>query len=79
MIAPRIDDRGSYVLEGSVRKAGNRLRITGQLIEATNGAHLWADRFDGDLADIFALQDQITTQVIGAIAPRLELAEIERA
>ena len=68
-----------YVLEGSVRKAGNRLRITGQLIEAENGAHLWADRFDGDLADIFELQDQITSQVIGAIAPRLELAEIERA
>jgi TolB-like protein/class 3 adenylate cyclase/Tfp pilus assembly protein PilF len=68
-----------YVLEGSVRKAGDRLRITGQLIEAANGVHLWADRFDGDLADIFELQDQITTQVIGAIAPRLELAEIERA
>ena len=68
-----------YVLEGSVRKAGDRLRITGQLIEAENGVHLWADRFDGDLADIFELQDQITTQVIGAIAPRLELAEIERA
>src|SRR5258708_1976397 len=68
-----------YVLEGSVRKAGGRLRITGQLIEAENGVHLWADRFDGDLADIFELQDQITTQVIGAIAPRLELAEIERA
>ena len=68
-----------YVLEGSVRKAGNRLRITGQLVEAANGVHLWADRFDGDLADIFELQDQITSQVIGAIAPRLELAEIERA
>jgi TolB-like protein/Tfp pilus assembly protein PilF len=68
-----------YVLEGSVRKAGNRLRIIGQLVEAANGVHLWADRFDGDLADIFDLQDQITTQVIGAIAPRLELAEIERA
>ena len=68
-----------YVLEGSVRKAGNRLRITGQLVESANGAHLWADRFDGDLADIFELQDQITAQVIGAIAPRLELAEIERA
>ena len=68
-----------YVLEGSVRKAGNRLRITGQLVEAANGVHLWADRFDGDLADIFELQDQITAQVIGAIAPRLELAEIERA
>jgi TolB-like protein/class 3 adenylate cyclase/Tfp pilus assembly protein PilF len=68
-----------YVLEGSVRKAGNRLRITGQLIEAENGVHLWADRFDGDLADIFDLQDMITAQVIGAIAPRVELAEIERA
>src|SRR5262252_494107 len=68
-----------YVLEGSVRKAGDCLRITGQLIDAANGAHLWADRFDGDLADIFELQDQITTRVIGAIAPRLELAEIERA
>jgi TolB-like protein len=68
-----------YVLEGSVRKAGNRLRIIGQLVEAANGVHLWADRFDGDLADIFELQDQITAQVIGAIAPRLELAEIERA
>src|SRR5262249_16004266 len=68
-----------YVLEGSVRKAGDRLRVTGQLIEAENGVHLWADRFDGDLADIFELQDQVTTQVIGAIAPRLELAEIERA
>ena len=68
-----------YVLEGSVRKAGDRLRITGQLIEAENGVHLWADRFDGDLADIFDLQDLITAQVIGAIAPRVELAEIERA
>jgi adenylate cyclase len=68
-----------YVLEGSVRKAGGRLRITGQLIEAANGAHLWADRFDGDLADVFELQDRITTQVIGAIAPRVEQAEIERA
>lgn len=68
-----------YVFEGSVRKAGDRLRINGQLIEAANGAHLWADRFDGVVADIFELQDQITTQVIGAIAPRLEQAEIERA
>jgi TolB-like protein/class 3 adenylate cyclase/Tfp pilus assembly protein PilF len=68
-----------YVLEGSVRKAGHRVRITGQLIEAENAVHLWADRFDGDLADIFELQDQVTTQVIGAIAPRVELAEIERA
>jgi TolB-like protein/class 3 adenylate cyclase len=68
-----------YVLEGSVRKAGNRVRITGQLIDASNGAHLWADRFDGDLEDIFDLQDEVTTSVIGAIAPKLEQAEIERA
>jgi TolB-like protein/class 3 adenylate cyclase len=68
-----------YVLEGSVRKAGNRVRITGQLIEATTGRHLWADRFDGALEDVFGLQDQITTSVIGLIAPTLEQAEIERA
>jgi TolB-like protein/class 3 adenylate cyclase/tetratricopeptide (TPR) repeat protein len=68
-----------YVLEGSVRKAGNRVRITGQLIDASNGAHLWADRFDGELEDVFDLQDEVTTSVIGAIAPKLEQAEIERA
>ena len=68
-----------YVLEGSVRKATNRVRITGQLIDATTGAHLWADRFDGTLEDIFDLQDQVTASVIGAIAPQLEHAEIERA
>ncbi|WP_298877625.1 adenylate/guanylate cyclase domain-containing protein [uncultured Bradyrhizobium sp.] len=68
-----------YVLEGSVRKAGNKVRITGQLIDASNGTHLWADRFDGALEDVFALQDEVTTNVIGAIAPRLEQAEIERA
>ena len=68
-----------YVLEGSVRKAGDRVRITGQLIDAATGAHLWADRFDGELADIFDLQDQVTASVVGAIAPRLEQAEIERA
>jgi adenylate cyclase len=68
-----------YVLEGSVRKAGNRVRITGQLIDASNGAHLCADRFDGDLEDVFDLQDEVTTSVIGAIAPKLEQAEIERA
>jgi tetratricopeptide (TPR) repeat protein len=62
-----------------VRKAGNRVRITGQLINAGTGAHLWADRFDGALEDIFDLQDQITSKVVGAIAPRLEKAEIERA
>jgi adenylate cyclase len=68
-----------YILEGSVRKAANRLRITGQLIDALNGAHIWADRFDGTYDDIFDLQDQVTTHVIGAIAPKLEEAEIRRA
>jgi TolB-like protein/class 3 adenylate cyclase len=68
-----------YVLEGSVRKSGNRVRITGQLIDAATGAHLWADRFDGLLDDIFDLQDRIASSVIGAISPQLERAEIERA
>jgi TolB-like protein/class 3 adenylate cyclase/tetratricopeptide (TPR) repeat protein len=68
-----------YVLEGGVRKAANRLRITGQLIDASTGAHLWADRFDGGLEDVFELQDHVTSSVIGAIAPKLEQAEIERA
>ena len=68
-----------YVLEGSVRKAGARLRITGQLIDVSTGAHLWAYRFDGALEDIFDLQDKVTQQVIGAIAPELDRAEIERA
>ena len=67
-----------YILEGSVRKAGNRVRITGQLIDTATGAHLWADRFDGGLEDIFDLQDQVTASVVGAIAPKLEQAEIER-
>src|SRR5947209_8731025 len=68
-----------YVLEGSVRKAANRVRITGQLIDTSTGTHLWADRFDGTLEDIFDLQDQMTTSVVGAIAPTLEQVEIERA
>src|SRR5207247_1778623 len=68
-----------YVLEGSVRKAGNRVRITGQLIDAATGTHLWADRLEGALEDIFDLQDQVTLSVVGAIAPKLEQAEIERA
>ncbi len=68
-----------YVLEGSVRKAANRVRITGQLVDAATGAHLWADRFDGALEDIFDLQDQVTASVVTAIAPKLERAEIERA
>ncbi len=68
-----------YVMEGSVRKAGDRVRVTGQLIDTSTGAHIWADHFDGDLEDVFDLQDQVTASVIGAIAPRLERAEIERA
>jgi TolB-like protein len=68
-----------YVLEGSVRKAANRVRITGQLVDTATGAHLWAERFDGGLSDIFNLQDQVTESVVGAIAPAVEKAEIERA
>jgi TolB-like protein/class 3 adenylate cyclase len=68
-----------YVLEGSVRKAANRVRITGQLVDTATGVHLWADRFDGGLGDIFDLQDQVTEHVVGAITPAVEKAEIERA
>jgi TolB-like protein len=68
-----------YVLEGSVRKAGNRVRVTGQLIDATAGAHLWAERFDSTLENIFDLHDELATSVVGAIAPQLERAEIQRA
>ena len=68
-----------YVLEGSVRKASNRLRISAHLIDALTGMHLWADRFDGALEDIFELQDRVTASVVGAIAPKLEQVEIERA
>lgn len=68
-----------YVLEGSVRKAASRVRITGQLIDATTGAHLWADRFDGGLEEVFDLQEEVARSVVGAIAPKLEQAEIERA
>jgi TolB-like protein len=68
-----------YVLEGSVRKASTRVRITGQLIDAATGAHLWADRFDGSLDDIFELQDQIASSVVSAIEPRLRLIETDRA
>ena len=68
-----------YVLEGSVRKAGGRVRITGQLIDATTGAHIWAGRFDGALDDIFELQDQVASGVVGAIEPRLRQSEFERA
>jgi TolB-like protein/tetratricopeptide (TPR) repeat protein len=68
-----------YVLEGSVRKIGSRVRITGQLIDVSTNAHLWADRFDGGLDDIFDLQDKVASSVIGAIAPKIELAEMERS
>jgi adenylate cyclase len=67
-----------YVLEGSVRKSGNRIRITGQLIDAASGAHLWADRFDGALEDVFDLQDRVASSVVGAINPSVIRAEIER-
>jgi TolB-like protein/Flp pilus assembly protein TadD len=68
-----------YVLEGSVRKAGERMRITGQLIQAETGAHIWADRFDGEASDVFDLQDKVVTSVVAAIEPSLRLAEIDRA
>jgi len=68
-----------YVLEGSVRKAGQRVRITGQLIDATTGTHLWADRFDGSLEDVFELQDKVAVSVAGVIEPRLQAAEISRS
>jgi adenylate cyclase len=68
-----------YVLEGSVCKAGNRVRITGQLIDTASGAHIWAERFDGALDDTFELQDQVAASVVGAIEPKLRQSEIERA
>ena len=67
-----------YVLEGSVRKVGSRVRITGQLIDAEDGSHLWAERYDRELTDVFALQDEITVSVVAAIEPNLRRAEIER-
>ena len=67
-----------YVLEGSVRRAGDRLRFTGQLIDATSGTHIWADRFDGEMSDVFELQDRFTVSVVAAIEPVLQLAEIGR-
>jgi TolB-like protein len=68
-----------YLLEGSVRKSNERMRVTGQLIDAESGRHLWADRFDVELANIFEVQDLIVTRVVGAIAPQLEKAEMDRA
>lgn len=67
-----------YVLEGSVRRAGTRLRILGQLADATSGMQIWADRFEGDAHEVFELQDRITESVVGTIEPKLQLAEIER-
>lgn len=67
-----------YVLEGSVRRGGNRLRFTSQLIDASSGTHIWADRFDGELNDVFDLQDRITEHVVATIEPKMQLAEIER-
>ncbi len=68
-----------YVLEGSVRKSGPRIRVTGQLIDASTGNHLWANNFDGTLDDMFDLQDQVTSSVVGALIPTMRHAEIERA
>ena len=70
-----------YVLEGSVRKAGNRVRVTAQLIDALTGSHLWAERYDRELADIFAVQEDITRSIVASIAPAIEeaaLASIRR-
>ena len=67
-----------YVLEGSVRKSGNRVRITAQLIDATTGGHLWAERFDRDLTDIFAVQDDVTQHIVGALALNLTEGEQQR-
>ena len=67
-----------YVLEGSVRKSGNRVRVTAQLIDAASEAHLWAERYDGDLGDIFVIQDEITASVVGRIGPELLAAEHAR-
>ena len=68
-----------YVVEGSVRKSGNRLRITAQLIDAESGAHVWAERFDRELEDIFDLQDKITESIVHNVMPEISLAEAERA
>jgi tetratricopeptide (TPR) repeat protein len=68
-----------YVLEGSVRRAGNHVRVTGQLVDTDTAAHVWADRYEGPLNDIFALQDDLTMHVVGAVEPTLRRAEIERA
>ena len=68
-----------YVLEGSVRKAAGKVRITGQLVDAISGAHIWADRFERDLTDVFALQDEVTVAVVSAIQPKIIQTEIAMA
>jgi TolB-like protein/Flp pilus assembly protein TadD len=68
-----------YVLEGSVRRAGKRIRITAQLIEAANGSHIWAERYDRDLEDLFAVQDEVTDQIVWALAGRVGMAEMDRS
>ena len=67
-----------YVLEGSVRKSGNRVRVTAQLIDASSGGHLWAERFDRDLTDIFAVQDDVTQHIVGALAVNLTDGDRQR-
>ena len=67
-----------FVLEGSIRKAGNRVRITAQLIDATNGGHLWAERFDRDLTDIFETQDEVVEKIVGVLSVTLTKREEER-
>ena len=67
-----------YVLEGSVRKAGGRVRITAQLIDTTTGGHLWAERFDRDLTDIFAVQDDVTTRIVRALSLNLSSGDLQR-
>ena len=67
-----------YVLEGSIRRGGNRVRFAGQLIDASSGVHIWADRFEGEMSDVFELQDRFTESVVAAIEPKLQIAEIER-
>src|SRR5207247_2558118 len=67
-----------FVLEGSIRKAGNRARITAQLVDAESGGHLWADRFDRDLTDIFATQDEVVQKIVDALAVKLTRGEVQR-
>ncbi|MEK6245304.1 MAG: adenylate/guanylate cyclase domain-containing protein [Pseudomonadota bacterium] len=76
-VAKELDVR--YVLEGSVRRAGKTIRVTSQLIDATNGHHVWAERYDRDLVDLFAVQDEITRSIIGSIAPGIVMAEIQHS